>query len=284
MPSYAIVRKRPASSLIMASPYAKRFKAAYSLGAYAYANRAKIRYAARKIGRAYRKYKGRSRKRMFSRTNVGERVGTGGAKRNFVVRDTVVNSLATRTLLIADLNEIPEGNVLQSRERKIVNCRGYKLCMELRNQAQGPLYVNVAVLSPKNGNTGVGTSDFFRWSANDVRSIDFGDVTLTSNEYHCLPINSDKYTVLRHKRYVLGENGSTSFEDRNRANYANVDWWIPLKRQIRYETGAQESTQTGEVYCVMWCDNWGTAAGAGSTADQLAYTRRFVNYFREPKN
>lgn len=279
--TYAIVRKRAAVKLLSRTPYGKRARLAYQIGSYAYRNRGKIRMAARTIGRAYRRYK---RKRDFSRRNIGEPVGKSTAKRRFTTRDTAIQSLATRTLLVSDLNLITEGNQLGQRERKLVNVRGYKLCMEIRNQAQGPLYVNVAVIAPKGGNTGVPNTDFFRWSANDNRSIDFGDVTLTSNEYHCLPINVDKYTVLRHKRYVLGENGSTSFADQNRANYANVDWWIPLKRQIRFDGNSSGDTQNGEVYSVMWCDNWGTAAGAGSTADQLAYTRRFVTYFKEPKN
>lgn len=278
--SYAIVRKRVAGSPLMYHPYAKRARTAYSIGAYAYRNRAKIRWAAKKIGRAYRRSRAKKR---FSPRNFGEPVGTGGAKR-FETDDSEIVSRDTRTQYIHSLLDIPQGTAINQRERNVINMRGIKLCMEIKSLCNEPLYINVAVLAPKDGVTAVSTNDFFRASGATERARDFS-ITCNSNEFHCLPINTDRYTILKHKRLRIIPQGAgtTTTVSLNGFSYANLNWWIPIKRQIRFnaDTGSPVS---GEVSLVYWADKFHTAAGTAISTDQFSVMRRAVAYYREPKN
>jgi len=252
---------------------------AYKIGTYAYRNRGKIRWAAGKIGRAYRR--SRAKKAKFSRRNIGEPVGSGTAKRYVTETINPVNE-DTRVLYQYGLTDIDQGTAINQRERRMVNLRGFKICMEVKNIATTPLYLNVAILSPKDGAADVTTSDFFR-GAGANRGRDFG-IGLNSNEFHCLPINSDRYTILKHKRYrLVPGNTPSDTASLNGYSYMNLDWWVPLKRQIRYDadTGQPES---GKVYMVYWADNFSTAGGSAVNPAQMVVTRRVVTYFKEPKN
>jgi len=276
-----IVRKRAYAALsrgARANPYARRARMAYRLGSYAYKNR-------RTIGRvasyAYRATK-RRKANNFSRRNIGEPVGTGTTKRS--ATDSADNVLRnTRQQYVHSLSDIPEGTELDARQRRIVNLRGFKLCLEVKSIGPAPLYVNIAVLSPKGNAENVTVNDFFRSSQATDRARDFAD-DLNSNEFHCLPINADRYTILKHKRYRLipggTESGSVSQQG---LSYMNVDWYIPLKRQLRYD-GTTGQPEAGAVSLVYWFDEFATSSGTASTTGIVQMSRRCVTYFKEPKN
>lgn len=229
---------------------------------------------------AYRRFR-RAKRSRFGRTNIGEPVGTGTSKRSVTLDQGPVNQ-DTRTLYSYDITDIPPGSNIDQRERRIVNVRGFKICMEIKNTGSLPLYVNVAVLSPKGGKGGVNATDFFR-SSDTERGRNL-DPTLTSNEYHCLPINSDNYTILKHKRMrlVAGAGGGDTVS-LNGYSYTNLNWWIPLKRQIRYESSG-DSPDVGTCYLVYWFDQFGTGSGVLPVTGIATTSRRVVAYFKEPKN
>jgi len=173
-------------------------------------------------------------------------------------------------------------NTISLRQRDIINVRGFKICMEVTNKGAVPLYFNVAVIAPKDGAAGVNTVDFFRSSATE-RARDFS-TDLTSLEYHCLPINTDRYTVLKHKRYRLlsGPTGSDYIANSGK-NYMNLDWYIPLKRQVRFNNGDGGSPESGKVYFVYWGSGFGQNGGVIQGNADMEITERIVTYFREPR-
>lgn len=280
MPGGALVRRRVASNALALAayhPYAKRARTAYTVGKTLYANRGRIKWAAKKIGRAWRARK--KRKAQFSRKNIGEPIGSSNAKADLVV-NVIPGQFDSRTLITHNLTEIPEGTTTDTRIRKIINLRGFKICAEFSNTQTIPLYLNVAVLSPKQKST-VDGNDFFRDDgSDDNRAQNFSSITLNSLQFHCLPINTDDYIILKHRRYKLNPvpNGTT-FAAQNGKNYMNIDWWIPLKRQLRYDT-LSGGPENGTVHLVYWCARFGdNLSGVQTNACQR--TVRATAYFRE---
>jgi len=223
------------------------------------------------------------RKKAFSPRNFGERVGTSTAKRA-VTDDTQVITRDTRTLYNHSALDIPFGTALNQRERNIANVRGIKVCMEVKSLSNEPLYINVAMLAPKDGVNAVDTNNFFRSSDDTARARDF-DINLNSNEFHCLAINTDKYTILKHKRMRLIPQGAgtTTTVSLTGYSYMNLNWWIPLKRQIRWNAGTNQPV-SGEVQLVYWADQFHTPTGTTPVIGEFSVMRRCVAYFKEPKN
>jgi len=262
----------------------------------AYRRRSRMGYAARAIGVAYRNRSTiragfkrtrkamlarRSKKQRFSTTNIGESVGTSSTKRVIQLNSnpTAKNS---RQLYVVDLTDIPHSpdNSINGRQRNIVNCRGIKLCLEVSNGNGSPLYFNMALLAAKDGLSGVQTTDFFRASGNQ-RATDF-DQALTSLEFHCLPINVDKYTVLKHKRMRLVGTSQSSFIERSGKSYMNIEFYQKLKRQLRWDETSQTQPTSGGVFLVYWADVFQSDGGSTPVTGTYTVTERHICYFKEP--
>jgi len=224
------------------------------------------------------------RQKARLRKRVGERIGTGPAKRH---ETNVDDTLTTRELRSDPLLNIPAGTALNQRQRDIVNFRGIKVCMSLvlnsgLNTGNGEhVYVNVAVISPKadnlTGDDAVPTAEFFRGNADD-RAQDFDSTQLSSLEFRCLPINTDKYNVHKHIRFMLGPYASTEGK-----NTKTLEFYVKVNRQIRYE--ATNANPEGKaMYLCYWACFQDDAAGTGQATGQINHQLRLVRYFREPKN
>lgn len=227
---------------------------------------------------AYRSWKGRARRQ------IGEAPGHGNAKREVVFEQSITNR-DTRTLYSHPLTEIDQGTNINERERRLANIRGWKICMEVKNLRNIPLYVNIAILCPKAGTLSSGTSvtDFFRASQGPDRAVDF-DTNLSGLEFHCLPINTDRYAILKHKRtrlVAMASGGDTVAL--NGYSYMNVDWYIPLKRQIRYDGATGDKIEAGKTFLVYWFDGFSTNAVTAAVVAAAQTSVRAVAYFRDPK-
>jgi hypothetical protein len=137
--------------------------------------------------------------RLKQRESFGRELGSASGKQT-AVRETNQLVYKTRTLYVTELTNIAQGEGIDQRDRRTIELMGVKLCMELTALSNNPLYVNVAVVHLKNTDSGLNT-DFFR-GASGSRGVDF-DISLNSNEFHCLPLNTDKFVVLSHKRHCL---------------------------------------------------------------------------------
>lgn len=243
--------------------------------------------AAWRIGKwAVKRYRKRGRsgyraakRARFSKTRIGERVGSANCKRSVqATSDYVTNN--SRTLYTIELTQIPKGDNIDERETNIVNCRGFKINMFMANTSFVPLYVNVAVLSNKfSGVAPPATVSFFR-SSGINRGLDFSNLR-TAMEFHSLPINTDAYSVLRHKRYRLTEKGGSNFKSNRGASYKNIRMWIKLKRQLRFELPTDESPSNGRVYLVYWCDQVDANGASTPITNVLGVQERHVCYFKD---
>lgn len=274
---------RGARAITMTVPQARYARMAYRYGPTVARGAVKIaRWAARRY-RARRRSGYRPAKRArFSKTNIGERVGVSNSKPRIQVRNANYITRDTRVLYTENLTQTDQGPNRNTRERGIINCRGFRICMAVRNLRARPMYFNCAVVSPKNAGV-VTEANFFRASGT-ARGSNF-DNSKTSLEFHCLPINTDKFTILKHKRYRLIKGGDnfSQYADFSGRNYMNIDWYIKLKRQLRYDDTTSESPIDGSVYLVYWCDDWDAIGGASSNVGAIATMGRHIMYFRDTK-
>lgn len=272
---------RFAPSVIKGAANMMRYgKAAYTIQRAARSYLGKRRYKA-----VRRSYKSNKRAKLFSRTHVGESIGSTNAKSS-VIDSTTAITKDTRTLYTQSIAQLLQGTDINQRLRQHVNLRGFKVCFEVNNGLSIPLYANFAVIAPKGTSTKsskIDEKNFFRWQGNK-RAIDFSPTLLSSLEFHCLPINSDDYTVLKHKRYRLGPNQtSATFTAQSGNSFKNIDWYIPLKRQVRYDQDEGGKPTDGDVYMVYWFDGFNVPAGEAPSTSAVAISQRYVVYFREPK-
>lgn len=285
MPTAIIRRKRSRYALARAQYLVpRRARAAYRIGRFIYDNRSNFKKAYRAA-----KWIRNKRRKRFSTRNVGEPIGTSNSKRcETGTNGTTPEPLRTRSLYNQGLVDIQRQaqfeNNLDRRIRDVINLRGVRVCMEVQNTSDAPMYFNMAIISPKDGTSGIQQNDFFRsQKGGGDRSVDF-NIQLTSGEFHCLPINNDKYTVLKHKRFRLAPKPigltAANYTQGQGLNYKNIDFYQPIKRQIRYQADSV-TPQSGQVWMVWWCDNFLTPGGTSSQVNKGFFSYRTIAYFRE---
>ena len=226
----------------------------------------KTKKAAKTIQKAWRARKGLDA--------MGHTPGSGTAKTDVPARST--NATGTRTLNFESLIDITRGDAINARERDVIDLRGFSICMGGQNNLTGlPLLVNVAVLSSKFDPTQNPTSaDFFRGEGSS-RGEDF-DTSLQASEFHCLPINTDKYFVQAHHRMKLSRFGV------NAQDHFQKKFYVPIKRQIRFDTTTSTSINR-QFYLVWWCDAHMEPAASPVRPTALNFQYKCVTHFREPK-
>lgn len=243
--------------------------------------------------RKYRRGRGKSRGRgRYSsaggkRARIGEAVGTSNCKTDILINNEGPLEQGDRTQYNYPLINLQAGQEINQRNRQVVNFRGWKMDFELVNTQNSPLYFNIAIIATKGGsNTSeVVTADFFRYHNND-RAINF-DTGRSGLEFHTLPINTDRYTVLKHKRMLLkpqrGDNQNFIYEDDSGRNYRRFRWYVKLKRQIRWDA-SQAVPETGQVFLVYWAAKFGSFSNDSSSPNAFAIHKRIVQYFRDTQN
>lgn len=189
----------------------------------------------------------------------------GKARRRRTARKTEVFKTAgqndTRTLYSASLTDIARGTDIDKRNEDDIQIAGYRIKGEIGNINAGALYVNVALVSHRDsGNTL--THEFFRHDGT-VRSVDFG-TALSAIEIAGNPLNTDKFAVLKHRRYRLNGNPVTAgYSEGSGKSYMDIDWYQPINRNIQYDTSASTNVDaSSNIYLLYWMDLWGATAGA----------------------
>jgi len=239
------------------------------------------KYGARAIQSAFRGYRAR---KQSARNRVGERVGTDRARFIQVHQTQPDTNQPSRVLFVHELSDIPEGPAPNQRNRNQVNYRGVRLCGNFINTADAAnLFFNYAILSPKNGYS-INTAGFFRSNAEE-RAVDFDAVTNTSMDYHCRPINADKYNIITHKRIKIAAR-NTIIQNVSSSSI-RVMRYVSIKRQLRYNREGFEEVSTEKcvtpIFLVYWYDVEGLGAGADQ-ADLLNVDLRCIAYFRNTRD
>lgn len=233
--------------------------------------------AAARIQRAFRNYSSRKRR---SNGQTYNRVA-------WLVKDFEGRQFDTRTIYTNDLTKIARQQAndgqamnISHRTSEEIRITGWKIEFQLRNDhTLHPVFVNFAVLKPKATDV-ISSSEFFRGNGQN-RDLDFS-TSLSGLEMMSMPLNTDKYWVLKRKRVMLAavENGSSYFEHR-RNNYTHFKWWIPYKRILRYddERGGDVKCVT-PIYLVFWLDDPFAVADTVAATDIITMNSQITSYFK----
>ena len=224
----------------------------------------------------------RKKKARFSLKRWGDNPNTSTCKAHETYRDANPTNGNTRTLYSSNLVSIPEGTNKHQRERRVVTIKGFRICGEVKNLHDHPIYLNVAVLVPRDSTVNINTVDFFRDTRTAERGRDFG-TNMNGLEMHCTPINTDVYNILRHKRYrIINGTGGSNVVSLQNYNYKNIDWYIKVNRQIRWNTNAGLQSAANIPYLVWWTSVFGENESATSVTSAFIYNWKVITYFRDP--
>lgn len=217
----------------------------------------------------------------FSTARVGEPIGTSTSK-SVTTHNSTLSAVDTRTLYTLNLTTVTKGDNRNQRERNLINVGGFKITFQVRNGRTVPMNWHLAVVSNKQNGTTVTTTDFFR-SPSDTRAQDFttaiNDLTMDN-----LALNSDKYQILKHKKWQLvPSSNNTTWQANSGKNFTTIRWYVPLKRQLRFEQNTDTIPNTGNVFLVYWCSHMADGSGDPAVVDGWDVGYRTEMYFREPR-
>lgn len=274
--------KRGAFRAGMAMAGGKRARYAYAIGSHLYRNRGKYRRAAKVIGRSYRRY----RAKRIGMGRIGQVRGVARCKRAKV--ETAINETnSTRELYFDELTNIERAtglNELDKRQRDVVHISGFKMCFEVSNNLGRPGLFNYAVVYDKRTNDSEGqvsVEDFFRSDGGNERSLPFSTL-LTSMQFHCSPLNTDRFTVLWHKRFKLAAPPSVSsdaYEDGDMKSWIAFNKYLKINKKITYDDGHAQS----KIWLLRWCDRFQQAATGTKLLNAFSADHTVTAYFREPR-
>lgn len=227
-----------------------------------------------------------ARSLKYRRRQIGERIGTSSSK-SALITDNNSSVLDGRVLYYHGCIAVQHGNQRNQRERNIINVRGIRNQMLISTDATAPVFVNIALISIKNWDgwdgEGIGPSsaNFFR-NYEEQRGTDFS-IALNSLKFHYNAINTDNFVVLKHKRYLLDNPGQSAFKEPNRPSYRAINWYTPLRRQVRFENDGDVIPTDGQVFLVYWCDLFQAGDNQIAVQDILKIQERTILYFKDPK-
>lgn len=229
------------------------------------------------------KFSSARKKALFK---VGEDVGRGNAKS--ALQASFEQSRAFREIVtLSDLTKIKRrddiggGDDLDRRNRDLVNFLGVKICVIVRNATNTPMYFNMAVIAPKFENVTATypiEKNFLRHSGQN-RGIDYAN-TISPQFAHCAAINTDRFAVLTHKRVILGNASGVYASNGVRENWKDMQFYVPVRRQVRYSSGADNSALQ-KILLVCWASDF-NGSGVGAINDYFTSVN-VVTYFKETK-
>lgn len=242
---------------------------------------------------AYRRYYRRYRRRRYNKRAIRNQIGYPRNKSTSKRIDSVftTNLISTATLYSHDMTAVQRGDQLNDRARDIINVSGFKIKFLLHNLVETAMSLNVAVLSPRSQDASEDTilpGAFFRAGNGDRRYNNFNTSELIAPDYHFSEINSDKYLILMHKRFLLGPSDLSGAQPiwnaPNRDNFKVINQWVPLRRQVRYRAELLDTPQDGKVYVVYWMSPLGTDGNVTPTGNAGQLWLKCTMFFRDQTN
>lgn len=221
---------------------------------------------------------------FYSPQNIGFPMGLGTAKRHVKI-DTRTDT-PTRILQVLEVSDIPKQSTLDEHDRRdsdIIRLLGVQVIFRIVNSlADVPLTVNYAMIAPRaRDNNIVVNADFFRDNGTG-RGRNF-DTTLSNLDMSTLPINTDLYTILYHKRTMIMQGSNTPtgrFHTKDKDSWHEYQGYTRIQRQIRYE----DNVSLTPIFFAWWIDGYFNPPSAVSVANAATVTIKTVTHFKEETN
>lgn len=252
-------------------------------------------HAARMLQRKYRSKAGLAQKRRKlshqvhapSKSMKGIFIGSPSPCKKTQIAVATNSAPAGRALSITNLSQIARVTNLASgldidrRVTDLIHLSGVKLQIFHQNAVQDVYGLNYAVVVCRNEQTISPTlpvAQFFGGNSN-VRGEAF-DTTKTGVELHCLPLNTDKFEVLWHKRVILGSSGGAVTGINDYKPWHLLDTYVPINREIRY-TSQDATSAVSYPILMVWCDRLSSQSGSAGDADVGIRNTHITAYWRE---
>lgn len=246
--------------------------------------------AAATLGTWYAAKRKKAFKKWAAKMRIGPQPGIPQAKR-VETASASDGFLNTKVLHYAELTDIAHTttNEISKRQRDICYISGFKFMAEFKNALQAglparPLYLNVAFVYDRESNKGtviVNGDEFFRANTGNTRYKDFGGA-MSAMERHCLPLNTDRFTIISHKRYILGNIKDSSGMNTNMArSWLSICRYIKLRKRITY---TNDDKANSKIWLLIWCDMFGDNSADPIQVNALNYDYHVSAYFREVKS
>lgn len=191
-----------------------QYRAAARVAAGLYRNRRTVKRAARTIGRAYRSYKRRKTTPTATRVQ-GQKKGTSYLTDFVFGADDNIFLFNRKTLLFNPIEFAKNPGFISENtwDRDVatsqnIRVSGVKLCYTITNtNTSTPIRVHMALLQEKSNCDPefAPTEKFFR-SSGKALNQDFVSLTTDpawSFDQDCLAINSSRFNIIAHKRFIL---------------------------------------------------------------------------------
>jgi len=240
--------------------------------------------------RAYKRKRSGGKSRMAMKRRVKARMfrppktSMGASAKSVVIEsDSSPVTRMTKTLYDEPLAAIPHStsNNINTRQRNMLNLRGFKVCMEVQNDLDTPIYFNWAVVCPKQSGS-IDATKWFRGTSSN-RVVGFNSGTLNGLEYNCRPLNSDAMHILCHKRYKIIPGLASSTTESNSGNsHITIQKYIKYNRVVKFTDNADNEPENGNPVLVFWCSEFLSGNSATATT-AISVSRQFTTYFREVK-
>lgn len=214
-----------------------------------------------------------------AKMQVGDPKGSGLVSKSRTTLAAITQSQPSRTLLTQDVTTIPYGSAENERERNKLLLKGFRLRGFFRNNLGPPTVVRVALVAPRQG-TVASTTNFFK-GFDGERGLDFSTLRdglqMTSNG-----INDDVFAIIYQTRIELGATSATSTTfANNMPSIGYLNAWVPLERQLTYDSSADNVPDSDRVFLVWWMDDPYAANGAATTASTFLYSMSCVTYYKD---
>lgn len=246
--------------------------------------------------RRRRLYSKKARWQARARREVGEPRNHSSSKTTESLSPGTTQTIATNTCAFQALIDIntTTTNAINDRQRYICNVSGVKIDVAFENLSIKRLYVNWAVVHPKQGQRPddiIPMANFFR-RYTTTRSVNpdstegvTGVRNFTGLSFSVAQINTDDYVVLKRGKFMLTPQGQVSTarqaDNYNYGAYSKEkSIWCKLGRQFEFPPGS--NFPGDQVYFVCWAAD--PNAGTDPVAGAVSYRIRAIVYFREPRS
>lgn len=200
--------------------------------------------------------------------------------------------LLTKTLYADLMTNIPQTTIndVVLRQGMAVKIKGFKLRLECKHKGRFPMFVNLAVIAPKEAQGGlIPTNDFFLNDGTDPnkRSMDFRPA-MEASAQHWAKINTGKYTVLLHKRWTIHSSSQTLYDPNGDRHWGGgpsdmlrYSRYLKIDRNILYN-GINGTDCENPVFYAIWFGEALPPRDTTTPVDTGSWSLYIQTYFQEP--
>ena len=254
--------------------------------------RGTMRGRSRKASYMASRYRPRSR-RMSKRKWQAKARRQVAVPRNYSTSKTTesVNPTNSNILLqkldVRQLITIGKGTNINQRLRDTCVISGIKLNLSFQNLEDERLFINWAVIHPKQGQViDPNQPDFFR-DYTDARAWDANSGAKTGLSWTVAQINADDYVVLKKGKFMLVPSTGTSVNPavsfNSKDSEKSIQCWLKLGRSFTFTQDAVP-VPNDPLYFVCWAASPNGDPGTNVGVSGFNYRLRSIVYFREPKS